>query len=124
VIIGLGDLQCFLDIIRERYGWESVPARADVLEARQEAISLNDGSGSFAAETAAMFFALSNVDRFGSSFRRLAGMYVVYVVEGSSYDLSEEDTAYLPELQRRIASGLASWEECEGWFRRSLVRIR
>lgn len=122
MIIGLSDLQYFLKVLREAHGWDAVPARADILDAREEAIRLNDGSGSFATETAALFFAFSDVDRFGNYFRQLPLAFIFYVVEGSAFDIAEGDTEQLIELQTRIASDLASWDECRSWFERHLVK--
>jgi len=90
---------------------------------RAEAIELNDGSGSFAVEIAAMFYALSaNELRVGDAFRQLPGMFVWYSVEGSPFDLDDEDVALLPDLQDEIASG-KPWPEVRLWFEQRLKKV-
>jgi hypothetical protein len=91
---------------------------------REEAIRLNEGSGDFAIEVAAMFFALSvDESRLGDASRQLPSMFVWYIMEGSAFDLSEEDLERLPDIQDDIASGM-SWDECRAWFKERIIRVR
>jgi hypothetical protein len=94
-----------------------MPLNGRLLRCRQQALGLNDDSGSPAVEAAAIFFALAHDERrIWPVHRLLPFVMTLHYLFERRLKLRFEDPAEFAWLRHAIAEGSADWPEVRAWF--------